>query len=187
MSRNRKDFPKKKQGLSDRQYSKTPWTEERIAKVEKMWREDMLVKDIAKAVGASPKSISWLAGQDRARFPLRNFHANQKRGEERAVKNRANYNRERINAGLPPLPKSNINLDYSRFRIDGIPTVSLFDVKDGQCRFPVCDETLSGADLALCGATATSGLYCTIHSERLHGEGTRSEQHAIDGMGGRRL
>lgn len=192
MNRKRFDFPFRN-GPS---FGKVTWTEELISKAEVHWRHGLTAKVIAAEIGCSVGAMLSLTDRFRDRFPKRGYQKaastitvgkqvqNQTAISSNQRRKAAKENHDRINAGLPPITHHKIVTDFSKFAIDGVKPVTFLLVSDRQCKFPV--DNTEGADMACCGGDATHGSYCSHHASISRGQGNRAEQHAIDGMGGRR-
>jgi hypothetical protein len=161
------------------------WTEEQLLKASALWKLGKTAAQIAMIVGRSAASVNSKSQDRRDLFPFRERTTHQAGA---ASNNAKHANSIRRAQGFPPLPKEYHSFDSSMFAIDGQKPVQFVDLAAGQCKFPISSEdSPSGADMPCCGAKADFGSYCSHHATISRGRGTRGEQGALDGIGGRKL
>jgi hypothetical protein len=195
-----------------RKSPRVDWTEALIEKAQELWNAHLTAAQIATELGSTVHAFNSLAIRMRERFPKRGYvlqaralattkqvQATQRAetaaaagisqtiSQSNARRKAAKDNQERIAAGLPPITHHKLITDFSVFAIEGITSTTLLLVTDKQCRFPIAsnDDPIDG-DMPVCGGEATHGSYCSHHASISRGQGNRAEQHAIDGVGGRR-
>lgn len=160
------------------------WTEEQLSKASSLWKLGKTAAQIAAIIGRSTASVNSKSQDRRDLFPFRQRTTHQTGA---ASNNAKHANRMRRAQGLPNLPKEYHSFDSSMFAIPGQTPVEFFNLKPGQCKFPIsCEDGPSGAAMPCCGAKTGGHTYCAYHASVAHGQGTRGEQNALDGIGGRR-
>jgi GcrA cell cycle regulator len=175
------------------------WGEEEVEVMTKMLANGSSSRDVAHALGCSRNAV--IGKASRLELPRnRNKGSSQPRakvsvsgqasidGVEKAPKylNRVGIQkarRERDAAGVAPTARP-----YTPQIASGAPPVplrlSILDLTDRVCKWPIGD--VQSEDFHFCGADRTYGSYCTYHAKIAYKPRERAEQHAIDGMGGRR-
>lgn len=161
------------------------WTDQAVI----ILRERLAVGDPASKIGAALGcSRNAIIGKaHRLNISMRNG----KPANGAAVKSRTadlKDRRDRRAAGLPASSQEFDGFDSPVSPVwDDSKLIRFVDMEAHHCKFPVTTkDSPAGADMPGCGHDRTHGSYCSHHASIARGQGNRAEQHATDGMGGRR-
>jgi len=121
-------------------------------------QEAMLIRRIdgdGVSAGVAAKALSQAAGAPVSRSAvLGKIHRLRAAGRMRPAHSAPPRSRSK------PLPQPNTP---TVTQADGAPGISLLDIADGQCRWPINDDT---NDLRFCGSATARGSYCAAHGGR---------------------
>ncbi|WP_267550341.1 helix-turn-helix domain-containing protein [Rhizobium rhizogenes] len=198
MHRNRDLFPKRgsqgKSAYSQTSNGQSKWKEDQLHVAAEMWGRGCASREIGDAIGKTATAIDAKANANRELFPYRKQWgavSDEKTASAQFIDRvgRQKAKRGRHAQGLVAAPSSVPRHGYNSavFAIPGVTPVRFFDLTDKQCKFPIsCEDSPSGADMPCCGGPKTHGSYCAAHFMITRGDGSRREQNALNGIGGRR-
>lgn len=155
-------------------------TETQIEDMARMWREGLVAREIAAAVGITPGSFAGLTHRRRDLFPARpsNFMAlkakprsgGRKRGKAAGGAGqpsvfRSTPERHERHVAEAVAAVSGGRFDLDRHALAGVEPVPFLDVRNGQCRFPLQSfGEPGGVSMMCCGAEVLTGRsYCAAH------------------------
>ena len=136
------------------------WTEERVELLKKLWAEGLSASQVAKQLGGVTRNaVIGKAHRLKLSNRLSPIQQNNKKPVAKPVEEKK--------------PARKVANDISKPRDIDIKGISLAELKDKMCRWPIGDP--KEPDFRFCGCQAVAGLpYCGEHAKVAYQAATRS-------------
>lgn len=135
------------------------WSQEEISILTRMWNDGASAREIAKALGTGRSRNSVIGMAHRSGLPPRT--KSRRQPATRGVKKYKPRQRKEWTPKPRPLPPEPEPMPEMLM-------VSLLDIKDGQCRYPIGDPLQSGFGFCGLAVAGEHTSYCRFHHRICH-------------------